>query len=143
MPRSAVALAALVALMVGACGDEEAGSGAAPCPTPTSVRGSEALPENLELDRFGVVTRVEEANRSVGAEIISESSVVELYPPLARDLLDSGYDILSGDNEGFEAEIFFARKGVNGAYRLREGPCKGQVTIRVVFAVRRGATRGG
>lgn len=64
---------------------------------------------------------------------VSTKTVVELYPPLARAILDAGYSIVSSDNEGFEAEIFFGDETTTGAYRLREGPCKDEVTVRLLF----------
>ena len=63
----------------------------------------------------------------------SELPVVELYPPLARAVLDSGYSIVSSDNEGFEAEIFFGDDSVTGAYRLREAECPDRVIVRLLF----------
>ena len=92
------------------------------------------MPADTPVDRFGTVTAVQTKPGFVGVEAITETQIVELYPPLARSVLDAGYDILSGDNEGFEAEIFFARgKGVTGTYLLREGPCEGQVTIKLLY----------
>jgi hypothetical protein len=83
----------------------------------------------------------EEEGGFVQARIVSETKIVELYPPIARSLLDNGYEILSGDNEGFEAEIFFRRgKGANGNLYMREGPCEGQVTLTLTYGA---ATDGG
>jgi hypothetical protein len=66
--------------------------------------------------------------------LISTETVVELYPQLARGLLEGGHEILSGDNEGFEAEIFFAlREGRTGRYVLREGPCRDEVTLHILY----------
>ena len=70
---------------------------------------------------------------ALGITAVSEKTVVELYPPLARAVLAAGYSIVASDNEGFEAEIFFGDDRVTGAYRLREGPCEGEVTVRLLF----------
>jgi hypothetical protein len=68
------------------------------------------------------------------ARIVSETAIVELYPPIARSMLDNGYTILSGDNEGFEAEIFFKRgRDLNGTLYMREGPCRDQVTLTLTY----------
>ena len=72
---------------------------------------------------------------------MSDLSVVELYPPLARSILDAGYSIVSSDNEGFEAEIFFGDDRTTGAYRLREAPCKEQVIVRLLFDQKRARGR--
>jgi hypothetical protein len=59
--------------------------------------------------------------------------VVEVDPPLQRALLAAGYEILSHDDEGFEAEIFFSRgKSTVGTFSLNE-LCSGQARIRLVF----------
>jgi hypothetical protein len=66
--------------------------------------------------------------------LVTGESVVELYPQLARGLIEGGHEILAGDNEGFEAEIFFGlRDGRTGRYVLREGPCAGQVTLHILY----------
>ena len=70
--------------------------------------------------------------------LITEESVVELYPQLARALLEGGHEIVSGDNEGFEAEIFFTlRDGRTGRYVLREGPCRDEVTLHILYQERK------
>ncbi|MDQ4025960.1 MAG: hypothetical protein M3217_10825, partial [Actinomycetota bacterium] len=66
--------------------------------------------------------------------LVSQESVVELYPQLARGLIEGGHEILAGDNEGFEAEIFFGlRDGRTGRYVLREGPCRDEVTLHILY----------
>ena len=65
-------------------------------------------------------------------EVVSEQEIVAIDPPLQRSLLEAGYEILSHDNEGFEAEIFFARGSQTvGTIIMREGPCEGQATLRL------------
>ncbi|HYN37124.1 MAG TPA: hypothetical protein VEV82_09145, partial [Actinomycetota bacterium] len=69
----------------------------------------------------------------VGAEAISETSIVELYPEISRAVRAGGYETISGENEGFEAELFF-QKGENiGSFLLRKGPCEGQVTVKLIY----------
>jgi hypothetical protein len=95
---------------------------------------SELLPDDLALEQYGVLAEAKTTKGFVQARIVSEVRIVELYPPIARSLLDNRYEILSGDNEGFEAEIFFRRgKEVSGNVYMREGPCKGQVTLTVTY----------
>mgnify|MGYP006171552471 CR=1 FL=1 len=53
--------------------------------------------------------------------------------PDPRAVLDAGYSIVSSDNEGFEAEIFFGDDSVTGAYRLREAECPDRVIVRLLF----------
>ncbi|MGH2748977.1 MAG: hypothetical protein ACRDKB_13805 [Actinomycetota bacterium] len=121
------------------------GSGAAeptarpePCPTPTPLADVSLLPKDVPLQRFATITELEVKGGFLGAEATTDTSIVELFPPVARALLNSGYDILSSDNEGFEAEIFFGRgKNVTGTFLLREGPCKDQVTVRLLYGAPR------
>jgi len=70
----------------------------------------------------------------VNVSALAETTVVELDPALQRSLLDEGYQIIGHDNEGFEAEIFFARdERTLGTFTLREGPCEGHVTVRLNY----------
>jgi hypothetical protein len=63
--------------------------------------------------------------------------IVEADPPLQRDLIAKGYQILSHDNEGFEAEIYFARgPKIVGTYTLRE-LCEGRIKIALVYGSKR------
>lgn len=128
-----------LAVVASSCaGDDTHKPEARPCPSPTPIEDRAILPADLMLERFATVTDAEVKKGFLGAEAIATTSVVEVYPPLARQLVDAGYDILSSDNEGFEAEIFFARgKRTTGTYLLREGPCKGQVTIRLLYGSKR------
>lgn len=93
------------------------------------------LPKDIPFDDYGVITSVTIRQGFLIADAIDEdNTIIEAYPPMGRDLQDAGYDILNVDNEGFEAEIFFARgKDVVGTYRLLEGPCPGQVTIKLLY----------
>ncbi len=85
------------------------------------------------MHRHATIIEITRRRGALGVTAVSELSVVELYPPLARAILDAGYSIVSSDNEGFEAEIFFGDARTTGAYRLREGPCEDQVTVRLLF----------
>jgi hypothetical protein len=128
------------ALLLAACGDGDPAAAPSPCPSPVPVdrRDLRLLPRDVPLAEYGPVTEVEVEAGFIGAQAITETSIIELYPPLARAVLDEGYDIVSSENEGFEAEIFFARgKHITGAYRLREGPCKGDVTIKLLYGSQR------
>ncbi len=92
------------------------------------------LPRDVDLDRFATVTETSVADEYLNATAVAETTVVELDPQLQRALIDVGYQIIGHDNEGFEAEIFFARSEETlGTFRLREGPCEGQVTVRFLY----------
>lgn len=92
----------------------------------------------MKLDRFATVTETSVADDYLNATAVAETTVVELDPELQRALIDEGYEIIGHDNEGFEAEIFFARSEKTlGTFRLREGPCEGQVTVRFLYTSKR------
>jgi hypothetical protein len=128
--KNGVVIAVAVVITTACAPDPEP---AEACPAPTEAPDLSALPPDLDLPRWGTVTRVATGPKGVAAEAIATTTIVELYPPLARHVLES-YDIISSENEGFEAEIFFARGKITGAFRLREGPCAGDVTIKLLYA---------
>ena len=135
MIRVLVAAAGFVLLAVGCGGGSGGGSaGPTPCALPDAGGDPSLLPQELALAEYGVVAESGIKRGFLSARIVSETAIVELYPPIARALLDNGYEILSGDNEGFEAEIFFKqKKGVTGNLYMREGPCEGQVTMTLTL----------
>ncbi len=137
--RSATGVLAFLTLLT-ACGG---GSGPptsaepSPCVTPTELSNAK-LPSEFRLAEFAEITEVTRRPRALTAEAVTTTSIIELYPPLAHSVLEAGFEILASENEGFEAEIFFASKQRTGAYRLREGPCEGLVTIRLLYGKRTG-----
>ena len=123
-------------LVLAACGgDGDTGAPAArpTCVAPSPLSDLADVPKQLQLHRHATITEIAHQRGALGITATSDQSVVELYPPLARAILDSGYSIVSSDNEGFEAEIFFGNDKVTGAYRLREAPCRDQVIVRLLF----------
>lgn len=139
MKRAVPALVVVLvtALPMAGCGGSKEG-GPPRCELPKPVGDLSELPPGLPLGTWGNVTQVEVANGFLGAAAVTETSIIELYPELARAVSESGHTILSGDNEGFEAEIFFERgEGTTGTFRLRQGPCAGQVTINLLYEAER------
>ena len=130
---TAFAVAASVAL--GACGG---GGGseptATPCPARPTVAVPSSLPRALDQTHRGDVVEAGRRRGFSAVTVVTEETVVELYPQLARGLVEGGHEILAGDNEGFEAEIFFGlRDGRTGRYVLREGPCRDEVTLHILY----------
>lgn len=67
--------------------------------------------------------------------MISETQIVELYPEIVRTLTGSGYTLLGGENEGFEAEMTFSNpKERLTTLTLREGPCD-EVIVRALVKI--------
>ena len=134
-------IAAGLALCLSACGsDADGGSDQAPqdpqaCATdqPITGAGLDDLPENLPLDEWGAVVEVSKRRGYVGAQAISDLTVIELYPEISRAVRAGGYVTISGENEGFEAELFFQKGDDTGTFLLRKGPCTGQVTIKLIY----------
>jgi len=123
-----------------ACGSggEDAASAPTPCPSPTGAVDLSLLPRDVPLDRFADIHEIVMKDDYVNVAALAEDTVVELDPALQRSLLDEGYEIIGHDNEGFEAEIFFARdERTLGTFRLREGPCDGHVTIKLIYTSKR------
>jgi hypothetical protein len=122
----------LVAAIVASCGGSQAP--AQSCPDPTPGGDPKAQPEGIALQDFGTMTETAHRGDFVSAAVISERSVDQLYDPLRDHVKDGGYSILNTENEHFEAEIFFAdERGKVALLQLREGPCLGQVTIRLTY----------
>ena len=90
------------------------------------------------MEEWAELTKVKVRKGFLSVVSISDTQIVELYPPVARSLLDNDYAILSGDNEGFEAEIFFGRgPKVTGTFYMRERACEGQVELTLVLGAPR------
>ena len=107
-------------------------SPSAPCESPTPITLKDPLPPGIPLDDYGEVVAAGESKGFRMVEVVTEQQIVAVDPPLQRAILDAGYEILSHDNEGFEAEIFFARSSKSvGTIIMREGPCEGQATLRL------------
>lgn len=121
------------AVATAACGGSEPAEPTR-CDLPKAVEDLSLLPRDIPLHEWAVVDQIEVTSGFLAARGVTETRIVELYPVIARATVGEGYTILSGDNEGFEAEIFFKRgRGTTGNYFLREGPCEGQVTIRLLY----------
>jgi hypothetical protein len=133
-----VAMVAAVGLAGCSSGGDPPKAEPAPCPTPSAAPDTSLVPKDFPLETFGTITSVKKRNGFLNATVITTSSIVEVYPPIARSLIEHHYDTLSADNEGFEAEIYF-RKGLEsaGAYIMREGPCEGLVTVKLTFGNQR------
>ena len=133
-------LAVVAAALLTACGgDADGADGNAQDPKacatddPVAAEDLGLLPAGLPLDEWGTVVKMSQRRGFVGAEAISDSTVAELYPEIARAVRDGDYVTISAENEGFEAEVFFQKGRDTGTFLLRKGPCKGQVTIKLIY----------
>jgi len=120
------------AVILAACGGSD--PAAQPCPAPEAGGDPAAQPDGIDLRVHGTLTETRRKGEFSSAVAVSELSVDELYDPLLAEVDRAGYDVLNSENEHFEAEIFFGdQTGRVALLNLREGPCRGQVTIRLTF----------
>lgn len=100
------------------------------------------LPDDIGIEKFSTVISQQVEKGFLITEARSDLKVVEIDPLLQRDLLANGFEILSHDNEGFEAEIFFARgQEFVGTFTLRD-LCEGQIRVKLVLGAERYEGRG-
>lgn len=130
-------LAALAVLALTSCGEgAERGApqaGATTCATPGDVPAPRALTSRLDLGDAVGWSSIEADATSVNAVGIAPGTDLATVLDLSRDAVDAaGWDPLSLDDEGFEAELL-ARDDAGSllAVNLREATCPGQVLVAV------------
>jgi hypothetical protein len=125
-------VAAVLSCALVSCGGSQ--PDAAVCPEPKAGGDASIQPDGIDLRDYGTLTETRKKGDFISAVVISERSVDELYDPLLKEVSDADYNVLNSENEHFEAEIFFGDpSGRVALLNLREGPCLGQVTIRLTF----------
>jgi hypothetical protein len=129
----------LAVFLLGGC----SGSGSSPKSQPTPCPSYEALsepsklPKDIDLSAYGTLISQEIKSGFLISEARSDLLVVEADPLIQRDLFAHDFEVLSHDNEGFEAEIFFARgKEIVGTFSLHN-LCRGQIRIKLVLGADR------
>jgi hypothetical protein len=132
---------AFTCVACGGDGGDDRRTQAEVCVAPTPVADTSKLGD-LPLDSWGTVTLIETRRGFVGAQAISETQIVELFPQVVRELGDADYVYLGGENEGFEAELAFSTPDETFvSFALRETDCKEQILIRVL--IEKGRSDGG
>jgi hypothetical protein len=120
-----------VTVLAGCGGGPEVGK-AGTCADPVAVDGKQLTTLPIDLSRAGTVTKVTSGNGKVGATAVSEAAVDDVYKNLRGMLGSAGFRVTAGETEGFEAEIYYARgKDRAGSFKLVQGPCEGQTTIKL------------
>jgi hypothetical protein len=118
------------------CGDgSEPADRAAGCgdPVPVDRERLAALPAGLDLRRTGTITQVTTGGGGfVNATAVADSTIDETFTIFPEVLAKAGFEVVAAENEGVEADIFFARgEAATGSVKFTEGPCQGQVTTRL------------
>jgi hypothetical protein len=127
----ATALAVLA--LLAACNSGSTPSGTDPeCPTPTPARSTAALPDALDLEPLGTVTRVASDRGLVTVRSVTEGTLEELDRSFSVALEDAGYTIVGSENEIIEADIYFADpQGRIGGVKFLTTDCADQVVVRL------------
>jgi hypothetical protein len=137
-PRLALvawASALAVALSLAGCSSGPRGPRYSSCAEPLSAAKSITLPDDLPMVDEVELTNVKRERGFIAVTgVVTDRTVNDLYQPMARSVERNGFDILGQENEGFEAEVYFARAtDVAGIASLRRGPCPEQVTYSVMY----------
>lgn len=129
-------LLAAIVTATAACGG---GGSAEPAdcspPTPLESGENDRVPADLDLTDFGTLTRLEVDGGFTSYRVEGEGSVQDVYVPVTRQLRDDGWNLVGSENEGVDAEVFFARGTTEtGVIMLRELDCAGTVAIEVTVS---------
>ncbi|HEU4910650.1 MAG TPA: hypothetical protein VFV76_02010 [Actinomycetes bacterium] len=108
-------------------------SAGADCPPTTAYAGPSDLAETIGADRLGTVTDGRDEPGLSTLALESQRSVADLRRRLGPAMARAGLQVLSEDNEGFEAEMYFgADDGTSAVARIRENPlCEGRTTVQI------------
>ena len=129
---SCLVLVGLTAVTAACGGGQPAG-----CPSPEPLTGDDAtgVPPDLDLTGFGVLTRVDVDGGFVSYRVESAKSVQDLFVPVTRALRRDGWSLVGSENEGVDAEVYFARgQSETGVVVLDDLGCDGAVAIEVTVS---------
>ena len=133
-PLALVAIAAAGVLACSGCAQEFASGASTRGCAPKTLERMAELPADFPVSRRLELTHFKERRGFLSARGLETRSVEELYKELRATVPRLGYDVIGNDYEGFEAEIFFARERKSqGVVSMREGPCRGLVTVSVLY----------
>jgi len=133
----AVGLALLVVGLSTACGGGSGvvgGPSTAPVCTPMPSESLVLEGKVAAFDLTGVAEPLAVVNQN-GYFVIdarADGKITDLTIDFQRVVSDAGFDVAGSDDEGFEAEVFFARGNVAaGQIFLRESACPGLVDVKI------------
>ncbi|MGH3647098.1 MAG: hypothetical protein ACRDTM_07970, partial [Micromonosporaceae bacterium] len=125
----ALAVVMLAALALPGCGADD--PSACPPITPVASASLAPLPDELKLAKLGTVTGVHVDAEQITATLQRDATIDEAATAVQEHFGDIGWDVVSTDNEGFEAEVFVVRNADTGLIKIRESDCAGRVILDV------------
>ena len=130
--RAGLAAVALSLLVAGACNEGGGGSTAADCgvPTPDPAAQAELIPEPFLLDGDAAVASAGRRRGGVTAVLSVPLSVQDALPRYRKAVREGGFEVVSQDNEGFEAEVYLKQGKQLGAIQIRRTLCD---DVSIVF----------
>ena len=98
------------------------GSCGLPTPDPVDQRADELVPETLLPPGAEIAKSTAERGGFLSAVNVP-LSVADAFAFYREAVKDAGYEAISVDNEGFEAELYLRRKGHLAAIQIRTSTC--------------------
>ena len=98
------------------------GSCGLPTPDPVDQRQDELVPEALLPPGSEIAKSTAERGGFLSAVNVP-LSVAEAFAFYRKAVTEAGYEAISIDNEGFEAELYLRRKDHLGAIQIRTSTC--------------------
>ncbi len=127
------ATALAVLCLLGGCSGNSSPPGTdGECAAPTPASSTAALPDTLDFEPLGTVTRVASDRGLVTVRAITEGTLEALDRSFSVALEDAGYTIVGSENEIIEADIYFADpQGRIGGVKFLTTDCADQVVVRL------------
>lgn len=124
--RARLIAAALLLVTGAACnGGGDGGDAAAGCgiPTPDPAAQAELVPQDLLLGGEATVASAGRRKGGVTAVLSVDLSVQDALMLYRKAVARAGFELVSEDNEGFEAELYLKQGERLGALQIRRSLC--------------------
>lgn len=131
--RARLAVAALLLVTGAACnggGDEREAAAGCGVPTPDPAAQGELVPQDLLLGGDATVASAGRRKGGVTAVLSVDLSVQDALKLYRKAVARAGFELVSEDNEGFEAELYLKQGERLGALQIRRSLCD---DVSVVF----------